>query len=78
MSIAINITLTILLGMLVPFCGCYFTPSGSAVALILATMLAGVVSSTVIEEYNTTITPYIKLWWMVYIIGIMVNVAIHS
>lgn len=78
MSTAMNIALTILLGMLIPFCGCYFTPSGSLIVLILATMIAGPISATIIEEYSSPIVPYVKLWWMVYIIGIMVNVATHS
>lgn len=78
MSTAMNIALTILLGMLVPFCGCYFASSGSLVVLILATMIAGPVSAATVEEYGSPIVPYVKLWWMVYIIGIMVNVATHS
>jgi len=78
MSTAMNIALTILLGMLIPFCGCYFTPSGSLVVLILTTMIAGPISAATIEEYGSPIVPYVKVWWIIYIIGIMVNVAIHS
>jgi hypothetical protein len=78
MSTAMNIALTILLGMLIPFCGCYFTSTGSIITLILTTMLAIAMTGALTEEYGPFMMPYLKLWWMVYIIGIMVNVVVHS
>lgn len=78
MSTAMNIALTVLLGMLIPFCGCYFTPTGSIITLILTTMLAGAMTGALIEECGLSIVPYVKLWWMIYMIGIMVNVVVHS
>jgi hypothetical protein len=78
MNTVMNIALTILLGMLIPFCGCYLSPTGTVLILILTTVLAGGVTGALTEEYGTAIVPYAKLWWMVYMIGIMVNVVVHS